>query len=433
MDSFDKGSYCMRRLTSSRRFSVCTVLLAFASSPPGVGAIAQDDGHAGDTGAPEAELSPSIAATEAKAAFQRELLALKEPMKQMEFLWQEFQVADETRRAQLQLDMQKHFKAAEATLPRVVEAAISALKATGGKDDQIEQFLMAVAGQRVATDRFEAAMPAIQSLTQAGVEHPRLDILGALAAFAVADYDAATRHFERLEKSGALSDPPAANNPQELELYRLVASLQGIVAEHKEAWEKEEAIRAAEAQADDLPRVLIKTNRGDITLELFENEAPNTVKNFVTLVEQGAYDGTLFHRVLPNFMAQGGEPTTAGKPDVNYRIPCECYQPNARKHFRGSLSMAHGGRDTASAGFFLTFRPTPHLDGKTFYPESANDAHTVFGRVIDGIDVLAEIQRIDPQAAQQASTPPEPDRILEAKILRKRQNSDYGDFRKLLQ
>jgi cyclophilin family peptidyl-prolyl cis-trans isomerase len=156
------------------------------------------------------------------------------------------------------------------------------------------------------------------------------------------------------------------------------------------------------------------------------------VKNFITLVEEGAYDGTVFHRVLPNFMAQGGDPTTSGKPAPSYTIPCECYEPDARKHFRGSLSMAHAGRDTASAGFFLTFRPTPHLDGETFYPGSPNDAHTVFGRVIDGMEVLAELQRIDPSAPPefQAAQPP-PDRILEARVIRKRPNTDYGDFNKI--
>jgi cyclophilin family peptidyl-prolyl cis-trans isomerase len=423
----------MSRTTSLHVLSVCAAILAFATSKLPVSAAAQEEGNGGGTTAVASELSPTIEAAEAKAAFQRELLVLKTSMKQMEFLWQEFQAADELRRQELQAELQKQYTSADAILPRVVEAALAAFEAAGGKDAQIEEFLIAVVEQRVGTDRYEAAMPVIEALAEAGVEHPRVYYLGALAAFAVADYDAAARHFQRLEESGVLAEPPPANNPQELERYRLVLSLMQILEEHKEAWDKEQAIRAAEAEADDLPRVRLKTNRGDITVELFENEAPNTVKNFITLVELGVYDGTLFHRVLPTFMAQGGEPTTAGKPDIKYTIPCECYEPDARKHFRGSLSMAHGGRDTGSSGFFLTFRPTPHLDGKTFYPESPDDAHTVFGRVIEGIEVLAEIQRFDPKAAAQAQTaPPEPDRILQAKVLRKRPNTDYRDFRKVL-
>ena len=174
----------------------------------------------------------------------------------------------------------------------------------------------------------------------------------------------------------------------------------------KKAWDKEQKIREAESKADDLPRVLLKTNKGDIEIELFENEAPNTVANFITLVEKGFYNGLTFHRVLANFMAQGGDPRGDGTGGPGYTIPCECYQPNFRLHFRGSLSMANAGRDTGGSQFFITFVPTDYLDGK----------HTVFGRVIKGFDVLAKIQRRDPEEAN----PPDPDKIIEAKVLRKR-------------
>ncbi|MBN1590174.1 MAG: peptidylprolyl isomerase [Pirellulales bacterium] len=149
----------------------------------------------------------------------------------------------------------------------------------------------------------------------------------------------------------------------------------------------------------------MKTSKGDIQLELFENEAPNTTANFISLVEQGYYTGLPFHRVLEGFMAQGGD---NGRGGPGYTIACECHQPDHREHFQGSLSMAHAGRDTGSAQFFLTFVPTPHLDGQ----------HTVFGRVIEGMDVLAKLQRRDPSSPRAASTLP--DKILEAKVLRKR-------------
>ena len=111
-----------------------------------------------------------------------------------------------------------------------------------------------------------------------------------------------------------------------------------------------------------------------------------------------------FHRVLPFFMAQGGDPTGTGSGGPGYCIKCECRQPNARMHFRGSLSMAHAGPNTGGSQFFLTFVPTGFL----------NKRHTVFGRVIDGMDVLSEIQRIDPEDQNL----PAPDKIIEAKILR---------------
>ncbi|OHB73277.1 MAG: hypothetical protein A2V70_20170 [Planctomycetes bacterium RBG_13_63_9] len=165
----------------------------------------------------------------------------------------------------------------------------------------------------------------------------------------------------------------------------------------------------AEAKADDLPRVLLKTNKGDIEIELFENEAPNTVANFVSLVDGGFYDGLTFHRVLPGFMAQAGCPQGNGHGGPGYLIPCECYEPNHRLHFRGSLSMAHAGKDTGGSQFFLTFLPTSHLDGR----------HTVFGRVVKGLDVLHKIQRRDPEELGA----PDPDKIIEAKVLRKREHA----------
>src|SRR5262249_42783381 len=158
--------------------------------------------------------------------------------------------------------------------------------------------------------------------------------------------------------------------------------------------------------ANDLPRVKLETTKGTIIIELFENEAPQTVGNFVSLVEKKFYDGLTFHRVLGGFMAQGGDPTGTGTGGPGYHILCECFKPEARQHCRGTLSMAHAGRDTGGSQFFLTFRPTTHLNGR----------HTAFGRVIEGMDVLAKLQRRDPQAAN----PPEPDKIVKAKVLRKR-------------
>ena len=178
------------------------------------------------------------------------------------------------------------------------------------------------------------------------------------------------------------------------------------VGNYKEAWAKEKAIRDTEAKADDLPRVLLKTNKGDIVIELFENQAPNSVANFISLVKKGFYNGLSFHRVLPGFMAQGGDPKGDGTGGPGYSIACECGRPDHRLHFRGTLSMAHRGRDTGGSQFFLTFVPTPHLDGK----------HTAFGRVIDGMDVLTKLQRRDPGDPEA----PRADKIIEAKVLRQR-------------
>jgi peptidylprolyl isomerase/peptidyl-prolyl cis-trans isomerase B (cyclophilin B) len=143
-------------------------------------------------------------------------------------------------------------------------------------------------------------------------------------------------------------------------------------------------------------------------VELFEDQAPNTVASFISLVEKGFYDGILFHRVIAGFMAQGGDPTGTGGGGPGYRFKDELNTPEARMHFRGSLSMANSGPDTNGSQFFLTFRPTPHLNGR----------HTVFGRVIEGMDVLANLNRVQPP---KTGGPPEnADKIVKATVVRKR-------------
>ncbi|MEN0110985.1 MAG: peptidylprolyl isomerase, partial [Planctomycetota bacterium] len=130
--------------------------------------------------------------------------------------------------------------------------------------------------------------------------------------------------------------------------------------------------------------------------------------------KDGFYDGLTFHRVIPHFMAQGGDPRGTGSGGPGYSIACECYRPDARMHFRGTLSMAHAGRDSGGSQFFLCFMPTTHLDGQ----------HTVFGRVVEGFDALGELQVIDPQKGG-----PRPDRIESAKVLRDRGHA--YEFKKL--
>ncbi len=126
-----------------------------------------------------------------------------------------------------------------------------------------------------------------------------------------------------------------------------------------------------------LPQVLLQTSQGDVVLELYEDNAPNTVANFISLVEKGYYDGLKFHRVIDEFMAQGGDPKGDGTGGPGYRIKDECTRKDAKKHERGVISMAKTEKpDTGGSQFFITFVKTDHLDGK----------HTVFGRVIKGME-----------------------------------------------
>lgn len=174
-------------------------------------------------------------------------------------------------------------------------------------------------------------------------------------------------------------------------------------------------IRQREHKANDLPQVLIKTNKGDITVELYENEAPQTVGNFISLVESGFYSKSLFHRVIDNFMAQVGGPKKddEGDDDPGYEIYDEHKNPDTRPHFSGVLSMANtGAPNSGSSQFFITFTRTTHLDGK----------HTVFGRVIDGHEIVDRIVRTQIEINGQSTAVPNasPDYIESATVIRKR-------------
>jgi cyclophilin family peptidyl-prolyl cis-trans isomerase len=157
-----------------------------------------------------------------------------------------------------------------------------------------------------------------------------------------------------------------------------------------------------EGEKEKLPQVLLKTSKGDVLLELYEDEAPNTVANFVNLVEKGFYDGLVFHRVIDGFVAQGGDPKGNGTGGPGYKIKCECYRKDYHKNERGAISMAHAGRDTGGSQFFILFADQPHLDGK----------HTVFGHVIEGMEAVDKLNRTAPGA--------KPDTIVKATVKQKR-------------
>lgn len=131
-------------------------------------------------------------------------------------------------------------------------------------------------------------------------------------------------------------------------------------------------------------RVTIETSRGQIEIELYPQYAPKTVNNFVFLAREGFYDGVTFHRVISNFMIQGGDPTGTGSGGPGYRFEDEV-KDNPLKHETGVLSMANAGPNTNGSQFFITHSPQPHLNGK----------HTVFGKVIKGMNVVNTIRQGD--------------------------------------
>jgi peptidyl-prolyl cis-trans isomerase B (cyclophilin B) len=130
----------------------------------------------------------------------------------------------------------------------------------------------------------------------------------------------------------------------------------------------------------------LHTNQGSIAFELFEDDAPKTVENFLSLARRGFYDGVVFHRVIPDFMIQGGDPTGTGRGGPGYTFDDE---PNDRHVVRGALAMANAGPNTNGSQFFIvTADACPWLDGK----------HTVFGHVTEGMDVVDAISAVDTDA-----------------------------------
>ncbi|RMF38924.1 MAG: peptidylprolyl isomerase [Planctomycetota bacterium] len=166
-----------------------------------------------------------------------------------------------------------------------------------------------------------------------------------------------------------------------------------------------------------MPRALLRTTKGDIEVELFENQAPETVANFIYLAESGFYDHHLFHRVIQHFMAQTGDPNGDGTGGPGYSIYDEAGRPDHRKFFRGSLGMAMTAQpNSGGSQFFITFLPTFDLNGQ----------YTVFGRVTRGIEVLSNLRRVDPDAKDKKEEDKDVplDELIEVIILSKR-NHEY--------
>ena len=136
-----------------------------------------------------------------------------------------------------------------------------------------------------------------------------------------------------------------------------------------------------------------ETSMGNFTIELFEQQTPNTVGNFVTLVEKKFYDGVIFHRVIDGFMIQGGDPTGTGRGGPGYQFADE-FHPQLKHTSEGTLSMANAGPNTNGSQFFITLGPTPHLDNR----------HSVFGKVVEGMDVVRKIGKTPTKAGDRPAT-----------------------------
>lgn len=335
-------------------------------------------------------------------AFFDAMTPFRDVQGKMHALLTEYQTAAPERKDQIQAEYDKLLVEAEKYRKNLVDAAVEAFKEAPYDNFIVAEFCVNMIFYENARDNYEVSFKIADTLiaNPSGLTDQAGDLYetAADAAFGCMQFDKAEEWYA---KAVALKS--------QLEMEAM--GRRRMIPELKKLWDEESQIRAKEELADNLPRVLLRTNKGDIVLELFEDSAPNTVANFISLVKKGFYKDVPFHRVLQGFMAQGGDPSGTGGGGPGYAIDCECYakegQPTPRKHFRGSISMANAGRDTNGSQFFLMFQPVTHLNGR----------HTVFGRIIEGIEVLADIERINPEDEMIMVVP---DRIIEAKVLRDR-------------
>jgi len=361
----------------------------------------------------------------------REVAAAKQAFEQLQQQWADLRVqlqkksqakrSGSTGHSKLDHEIEELSEQLEAMVDKIVAAGVDVHRAGLTDDPTINSTLIAIAGFHVTGDtngdggdQYEKALPLIQSMLSAGLgkTSKELWLWGGVSAFNLNDFDLAQKYLTEARRGGLLGNsPPEQGLDDPLNhVWQLAKAQYEALPATRQAWQKERMIRTQEATADNLPRVKFHTTRGDLVIELFENEAPQAVASFINLVKSGFYDGVVFHRVLPAFMAQGGDPTGSGSGGPGYNIRCECYGPDYRKHFRGSLSMAHTSRrNTGGSQFFLTFVPTSYLDGK----------HTVFGRVVEGISAASALKRRNPDP-RVPGPKPAPDKIVKAHVLRDR-------------
>lgn len=376
-------------------------------------ARAQDETNPGDTNEADAKLAETTLAettpakedkatsavdeSAAREAFEAVFAEWKTLLEQMRLTRIQAMKAEKSELAGLQDEFDKQIVAGETLIPKLRDSAIAAYNAAPNTDEQIVRWLATIGGDYTERDRFREAKPALDALVKGEVSDPSVYNNAGIVAFVMNEFDRAEELLQKAEDNGALSE--------------LSMEFKYNTKDYKEFWEREKQLREEAANAtgqDQLPRVRIKTSQGEMVAELFENEAPETVGNFIHLVENGFYDGRSFHRVIGNFMVQGGCPRGDGSGGPGYKIYCECVNDNHRKHFAGTLSMAHAGRDTGGSQFFITHVPTPFLNGE----------HTAFGRIIEGFDVLAKIKRRDPQEPKDLAKIP--DKIESIEVLFKR-------------
>jgi cyclophilin family peptidyl-prolyl cis-trans isomerase len=278
-------------------------------------------------------------------------------------------------------------------MARVTQTASAAFEAND-KDQDLAKFLVVLAMKSSASDLLEDAARLSSMLTDHGILEKQLLDTAYSSQLELGNFDLAEKYLQLAEEKGLLTDNGKAIKPK-------VALMRAPV-------EKEMERRAREASADDLPRVLFHTNRGDIVIELFEDDCPNAVASVIKLVESGYYNGKSFFRVAPGFGASTGCEKGDGTGNPGYWLAPELKKDDIRPHLRGTVSMLRTPAGVNAGQLFFTYR--------MLTTSKLNGVNEVVGRVIEGLDVVSRLRRADPMQSADLQL----DRILDAQVLRKR-------------
>jgi cyclophilin family peptidyl-prolyl cis-trans isomerase len=281
----------------------------------------------------------------------------------------------------------------------MLSAALDEFQADPQGKQALAEILFGALKRNVENDLYEGMLPIAQALDRVEFPAPELTAILAMCCLAENEFELARQPLEKLIATGSAPD----------ELLRIYEELDSLTA----AWQDELVRRERDAQGEPLPLASLETTKGTIVIELFENDAPEAVANFISLAEKGFYNYNAFFMVLSNLMAQTGCPKSDGSGGPGYFIPRESEEFTPRKLFRGSVSLAllEDMPDSGGSQFMIAYLPLSLL----------SEQSTVFGRVISGMPNVAKLNRIDPNEKKEEGEPPVvPDEILSVEILRKR-------------
>lgn len=343
------------------------------------------------SGAPQSEKSD---VSEARRDFEEVFREWTEMLNELHELEMAFHTASADERKKLFEQHVEKLNEGYAMEKRLLSAAQRAYSTHPHKNEDLKEFLLQIAAMLVQAECYEDGLRVSQMLLDGELDELDVYRMAGEAAFACSEFDVAEQCLRVVQRRQGGSEE--------------VAQRLSLIEVYQEEWKREQELREEEQLANNLPRVVLVTTRGEIELELFEDQAPNTVANFIKLVENGFYDGSSFHEVKAQFGATAGCPVGDGSGSPGHFIRHEFDNPERRLHYRGSICTVSEGPVANGSQFRITFLPTPELEGKS----------TVFGRVVRGLEILARLQRRSTEGLSSSTTPP--DQIVTAKVLRNR-------------